>query len=401
MSIDLLFARRSIYGNKLNTIGYQILFENPNSDAGSYASIPDRLTTEYLAELFSEDGAAVVVGIRKVLINFSAIMLETFEYNLPKRQLLIGIYDKYLELEKIDLKVLTDARQEGYKIALHYSPHVSNHSRILPYADIIILDASKLSHEELSQQIKTLRTNNQLFMAKNIQARSTYDHCISVGFDYCEGYFLYIPSGTQSAKVSSDRLATLRLLAALDDENITLQKIEDLLSQDPRLSYRLIREVNSVSYGLSRAIKSIKEAVMLVGINQLRSRASMIILTSLDVRPIDVMMAALVRARMCELVSSHLGVEDSSVYFTAGLFSTLDALLDRSMEQVIQEIKLVAELTEALLHRKGNVGIILQNVIAYERAEWEELLDSGVEPDVWCKFYIESVIWAENSFKEG
>jgi c-di-GMP phosphodiesterase len=56
-----------------------------------------------------------------------------------------------------------------------------------------------------------------------------------------------------------------------------------------------------------------------------------------------------------------------------GLFSTLDALVDRDLREVVQSLPLHVEIRNALLDHSGRLGEQLDLVLAFERGELEGL----------------------------
>ena len=79
----------------------------------------------------------------------------------------------------------------------------------------------------------------------------------------------------------------------------------------------------------------------------------------------------LTRARACELVGlDHDEQLDSDELFTIGMLSTCDAVFRMPMAQVFQELPLADQISDALLHKTGPAGEILQSVIAYESGEF-------------------------------
>ena len=115
--------------------------------------------------------------------------------------------------------------------------------------------------------------------------------------------------------------------------------------------YRLLRFINSAYFALPRRVSSIHDAVVMLGARNVRSWVMLVALATLPDQPSELVRTALVRARMCELVGKATGAHDAASYFTVGLFSVVDALMGMRMEDVLEELPLAPELTEALLHR--------------------------------------------------
>ena len=58
---------------------------------------------------------------------------------------------------------------------------------------------------------------------------------------------------TQGARdIPGHRIGHLRLLRALQDPELTVQKLETLIQHDASLCYRVLRTVNSAAFGQSR-----------------------------------------------------------------------------------------------------------------------------------------------------
>lgn len=398
---NLLVARRSIYDAKVKVVGYHLLFENVESVNEESNRIPEALSVSYLKQAFHDDDMHSLIGSGLVMVNFSEAMLEEdIEEELQKDRILIGLNKKYILFNDKVLAAAKRLHENNFKIAVSGFTDKSEIEAYIPYAHTIMIDTKHFDNEGVTSIVNMLSGSKVKAFAENIETHESFEMCKDLGCHLFEGYFLALPNLENKQKVTSNRLTTMRLLVALDDPDITLDKVEELLSQDARLSYRLLRAVNSAAYGLPRVVNSLREAVVFLGLKQVRSWASVIVLTSLDDKPTDLMLTTMIRARMCELIAEVVGIEDTKPYFTAGLFSTLDAMLDRSKEEIFGELTLSDELRDALCNQEGMIGSMLCNVIAYGRGEWDELNDSGIEMETWRNAYVESVHWASTSFKE-
>ncbi len=137
------------------------------------------------------------------------------------------------------------------------------------------------------------------------------------------------------------------------------------------------------------------EATSRVGFNSIiRALSSMVMLSSLDDKPLELLKTSVIRARMCQIpgegTSRHYGSN-----FTTGLFSTLEAYLDCSMEKAVEPLPLSDEIRNALLHKKGPKGRLLAAVIAYEQGDWDALIQMRIDPEKIAKAYLDSVAWGE------
>jgi EAL and modified HD-GYP domain-containing signal transduction protein len=117
-------------------------------------------------------------------------------------------------------------------------------------------------------------------------------------------------------------------------------------------------------------------------------------LASADDKPHELVVTALVRGRMCELLAKESGQQDTDGFFTAGMFSVVDALMDRSMIEVLSALPFSPDMIKALLNYEGSKGRMLRAVLAYERGAFGEL---GQLPPVHTPLsdlYASAVEWA-------
>ena len=106
------------------------------------------------------------------------------------------------------------------------------------------------------------------------------------------------------------------------------------------------------------------------------------------------MTLAMVRATMCERLAQTLAPQYTASCFLVGLFSVLDALMDRPMPEVLRALPLVEEIQRALLDHAGSLGAVLHSVLAYERGNWEEAMHLGLDQNSLVDAYLHALAWA-------
>ncbi len=166
-------------------------------------------------------------------------------------------------------------------------------------------------------------------------------------------------------------MGALRLAAALQSEDYSLDEVERLLSQDVSLSYRVLRCINSSYYNLPRKIDSIRQAVVILGVDTLRQLSGLLCLQGMDDRPPSLIVQAMTRGRMCEQLGKLAGARDAGPFFITGLFSLLNALLGLPTKKVVEDLPLAPTIVSALVAGEGTLGAALQCTRAYERGVWD------------------------------
>lgn len=181
--------------------------------------------------------------------------------------------------------------------------------------------------------------------------------------------------------------STFELLRALNDPTSRIDDIERLALCDVAFSYRLLRVLNSAAFGLRQRVESVRQAIVMLGLDNLRRWTMVLSVSSQTAKPTELTRMAIIRAQMCENLGRALRLPNPRLHFTAGFFSVLDALLDCPIEEAIAEVPLVPEVADAVLHGSGVAGEVLRCVTAYERGDWPNArlrhLDDGQIASAW------------------
>ena len=124
----------------------------------------------------------------------------------------------------------------------------------------------------------------------------------------------------------------MRLLSIVYNEETPVEELEDAISQDVTLSYHLLKYMNSAFFNLSNPINSIRQAVVYLGRNTLKTWATVISMADYSDKPDELVRQALIRAKLCESLAKDVNDENEDAFFTVGLLSVLDALMDQPIE---------------------------------------------------------------------
>ena len=297
------------------------------------------------------------------------------------------------------LKKLSEA---GYTIALDDFVHDELSNRVLPWVNIVKIDVLQLSDTELEEHVELLSEYDVTLLAEKVETHEMYQRCSDLGFELFQGYFLCRPQLISGKKIPASKLLVIELLARLQDSETTNVELEALIGRDPVLSYQLLRLVNSACYMLSHKVESLARAITYLGLNQVRSLASLLALTNLSDKPSALKDQSAIRAKMCELLGMKICKADASILFSIGLLSTLDAYFDQPLKKVISKMPLRDDLVAALLRQTGLFGKILGVVISLEKTEidkidWPFLARYSVTPEDINEIYQESIIWSQTS----
>ena len=183
-------------------------------------------------------------------------------------------------------------------------------------------------------------------------------------------------------------------MSVVNNPDSDTDDLAEAINTDVATSYRLLKLLNSAAFGLQRKIDSIEQGILLLGRKQLASWASMLAMSSLDDRPSEILRTTMVRAKMCELIAEKINMKNLESFFTVGMFSALDLLLQRPLPELLKPLPLSNDIIDALLKREGILGKVLSCVLAYEVSDWDNVLIENLTADDVLVINIESVTWA-------
>jgi EAL and modified HD-GYP domain-containing signal transduction protein len=277
------------------------------------------------------------------------------------------------------LGALGELKARGFHFAIDDFKFQEQLTPFLPYCSFIKVDLQAVDRDRLMRELPAMRALSAKLLAEKVETQDEFEFCLEKGFDYFQGFYFCKPKIISATTMPANRLTVCRLLAKLHQPDVTIQEVESLVGEDPS----------------PRKIESIRQAVRMVGLDHIRTLSSLVLLFSLDDKPKELIKTSIIRARMCQLLGEG-PTHDHGAYFTMGLFSTLDAFLNCSMQNALDHLPLSDEIREALLHGEGPLGHTLSAVLAFEQAEWESLDDLGIEPERVANACFDAVTWGED-----
>jgi EAL and modified HD-GYP domain-containing signal transduction protein len=287
----------------------------------------------------------------------------------------------------------------GYRVALDDFVFGSPQVEFMPYVKIVKVDLTENKGRLLNQTVDMLKKCRVKLLAEKVETLAMYNQCQVLGFHYFQGYFCAKPEIVSGKTVPAQVTTLVNLLNRIQDADISLAELESLIAPDLGLTYRLLRMVNSVSINPNDVVDSLRSALLILGIERVRSLASLLALAAMDATPDELMVTAMVRAKMCESIAPLMGHRDPSRHFTVGLLSVLDKILDMPMAEILNQIPLSPELKAALADEsaQGPLRETLALAEAFEAGNWQ-LIESNYSdrPEV-SECYLDAVEWADRT----
>lgn len=399
MSTENIFlARQPIFDRKLNLIGYELLFRPDISDTEESATPfeGDQATSMVVFNALSEIGITNLVGNKKAFINFTRNHLINPPPTSPETIVIEVLED--IEPDDEVLEAIRALKTRGYTIALDDFVYENHLECFLELADIIKIDVLEAKNEILEHQVTRLRKYKAKLLAEKVEDAAMLQRCMLLEFNYFQGYFLSKPNLVTGTKIASNKLVVMRLLTELQAPDIDPEKLHRIISNDPALSMKLLRMVNSAALRRVEKIQSLFRAIILLGMDNIRHWATMLALSKLQDKPIALYEQTMLRARMCELLGLVIASREADIFFTVGMLSMLEVFFDAPMKELLSSISLSEENQDALLNHGGRTGLILATVQAYtedqwQHIEWDKLLAYGINATIIRNAHLESLQW--------
>ena len=403
MTIDIFCARQPIFDRQQRVIGYELLYRSgPDNAFGVNGPSADVASAESLDRSLLGFGLDRLTAGRQVFVNTSRrILLNQMYTLLPKDRTVLEV----LETITPDDEVVAACRRlkdDGYTLALDDFVWTPAHAPLVELADLIKIDFLHHDHGARCRAIDQWSDGTRRLLAEKVESESDWRDGHAAGYHLFQGFFFARPQMVQGKDLPANKIAYLRLLKELQNEDVDLDRVEEIISQEVALSVKLLRFLNSAGFGWHYDVTDIRQGVRLLGSGPLRKWASLVAVIGLSSgKPQELIVTALTRARFAECLAPLLRMPERVLeLFLAGLLSTLDALTDRPLVEALAPLAVAPEIRAALLEGAPPLGDALRIVLGFERGRWDvvERACRAVDADEEAvgQVYTDSILWAED-----
>ena len=214
-------------------------------------------------------------------------------------------------------------------------------------------------------------------MATDLRAPDQFDIYRDLGFVYFSGSFFKKPDVVQLRKMSSNEVARFILLTLVQASDPDLEQLTENIQSDVSITFRLLAYLNSAAFGFRQKIKSVRQAVSMLGWNKMKNWLRVVLVTDVSQHKdtVDLTLLSAQRGKFLELVvedHDYWGFDPDSLHLL-GLFSLLDVMLGIPMEEIVAHLPLDAKLKTALCAEPNSEYLqLLQLACLFEEAKWAE-----------------------------
>jgi EAL and modified HD-GYP domain-containing signal transduction protein len=369
---DIMMAQQPILNRTKEIFGYELLFRG-NDTLNANIFDGDTATSQVIINL--------CIGITKLELQ----LRKPFFINMTTELILSDaffpvdpyhVYIEILENQKLTPEfviALQKWRSAGYRFVLDDYQFDDAYKVLLPWVSIVKIDVLATHPKKYIKQIADLKVRGLILLAEKVENLEMFELCKNLGFDLFQGYFLQRPEIIKGKKIDSSIQSAIELVNALQNKDISIETITGLVSNNPKLSYQLLRILNSSMCGVPKTVVSIREAVILLGLVKLKKWALLIVLSSSTNQPQALLKVLLTRGRCCQLLaeSKKSSLIDSA--FMVGLMSGIDAVFNVERSIILEKIALDRNSRAAIMTQHGELGAYLSQTLSYEEQNWANI----------------------------
>ena len=350
-----------IFNRDFNVEAYEIHF-NEKSNSGNGL-------TNFFTELQNYDLPGICNG-KKALVECRSIdmIMQLCETNSPD-EIMIGLHSK-LEYTPENIESIKSIKEKGYRIVLNNFEFQNNFLDVVPYCDIINLNYKRLGRFMIAAALDKMHPFGMKCLLTNIEEQILFNNSRNYGFDFFQGNFFKKAQHLPVAQIATSKLQALELLKEIHQPEMDYQKIGTIIRRDITISYKLMQLINSPAFGIRNEIKSINQALTMLGERSIKSWLSWIIFRDLGTdKPSETVILSLQRAKFLESLANDTGLGNyKSELYLLGLFSMIDVLLERPLKEILKDFPLDKEIKAALLGEESRYNDIYKLMLAYEDA---------------------------------
>lgn len=325
---------------------------------------------------------------------------------LKNRDRIIILIDRTIPPIPMYIERLRALKSAGFKLAIRklsvsefqiYAPIIAMVDYLFLNNKKIAIDKAKIYFQRLFPEVK--------LVAGNIDTVEEFEKIKSEGgYDFYEGEFYRVPASKDEREITPLKTTQIQLLKIVNSPDFELNEAADIISKDTAITFSLLQMVNRVVK--MSEIKTIKHAAAMLGQKELKKWINTAVMNNLcDDQPSELTRLSLLRAKFAENLAEIFGMKNSAEeLFLMGLFSIIDVVLEKPMEEALDILQLSKNIRDALVAKEGELAPVFVFMLAYEAADWSEVSRimtlNKFDTDKIYTAYTDSLSWYRKTVRE-
>ena len=381
-------------------VGYELMVQEDKDSL--YNPSSDSVAANTMMSFLSENSERIFKD-RKTFMTFTPTLLFR---NTPKifdkDRIVIQIEDNIV-VHSLSSIIISKYKEDGYHFAINDFQFTPKYFSMLEYVDYIKVDISNKMGETERRSVENVvemaHGFQKSFIATGVNTKEVYEYAKELQVDYVEGNYISMATMSKTSKMEfmQGNLYQLTIEITRDEPNI--ETIEEIVSRDASLTYALLKMANSAYFAVHHETTSVRQAVVRVGISQMKQWLYLLSFSSNDEENSseELLKTSFMRANFASMLVKKLKkfpINTTDAYLM-GMFSTLEYMIDATIEEILIDIPIVQEVKDALISKEGKAGRLYELILLYERAEWSEIKpiaeELGIKTNEMAQMYMECV----------
>lgn len=399
--MDNCVVRQAIKDQKTDAIvGYELMIQGDESSL--YNSSTDSVAANAMVAFLSENSNRIF-NEKKTFMTFTpALLFRNTPRIFDKDKIIIQIEDNII-IHPLAGILISKYRDSGYHFAINDFQFTPKYFSMLEHVDYIKVNISNKMNEaqkpSLQNMVEMAHGFQKEFIATGVNSKEAYNFAKELQVDYVEGNYISNAMTTKASKMDFLQGNLYQLIIEITKDEPDIDILEEIVSRDASLTYALLKMANSAYFAVHSETTSIRQAIVRVGISQLKQWVYLLSFENNqdDNTSEEMLKTSFMRANFASALVKKIKnfVINSADAYLLGMFSTLEYMIDAPMEEILQEIPIVDEVKKALVSKEGEAGKLYELILCYERAEWSEIKvlaeELGLQTNALAQLYMECV----------
>lgn len=410
---EVVMTRSPIFDRKKEVFAYELLFKANVQDALSSKASKTTGTTKIIprgkgdpninlkgVDSLIVTGLNSITGGKKAVIHFSAeMLLDELPLVFPNNMLGIEISEEAAHARNLKSTV-QKLKNSGYLLFFNDTLYNEGDIALVRLADVIGVD---FRSQGLNKRFSIFEDDvtRPRFLAKSVETPCDFSLANEKGYQYFQGDFFQKGDLIAIRNIPSYKINFMRILKEINKPQVHFDQVETILKKDVSITYKLLRFVNSAAFPIKTTVQSIRHALNLLGEIEVKKWLSFIVLSGIGTdKPVELVRQTIIRAKFCEAIAAALSLTtEMPNFFLMGMFSMVDAFLDRPITEILKDLPLDSYVKAALLGEPNRFRDVLQLVTDYEKGNWkpfgEKAEELKLEEHNIAILYLEAVEWGQ------
>jgi c-di-GMP phosphodiesterase len=369
--LTVSIARQPIFDNKGYLWGYELVCIS-NGQPLQSETATNVASSAYLCL------QQIMQGGKKIIVDFSEkSILDNLPYVLPPVRAAIKVGED-IARQSSAMETLGTMKSHGYLIAVRDFTGNPAYKSLYQLADILAIETRNTEDFEIKARIASAQQYKAHLLASHVQDRKLYDVCRELGFFIFSGPFFKYPDTMTVRKLSSNEILRFKILKFIESKDPDIPQIAKNIQSDATISFRLLAFLNSAAFVFSQKIKSIQQAILLLGWSNTKNWLRVVLLTDMTQtkEAQELVLLSAQRGLFLELIArehDYWGFNPETMHLL-GLFSLLDVLLQLPMTDIVSHLPIDNKMKAALCREANNeYSPLLHLAFCFEEAQWDEV----------------------------